>query len=299
VKMTQVRLFALSLAALVSAATLIPAALAPAAAAAEPALEASNIEFARDVPVVPMAEWEIDEHGRAEQTGARIPIAAGAADTAKAPANASRYDSQTFSFSPGVLRVLKFTAANGGVLHQITSETEIYVLKGSATVGVRGTPTVLHAGDVVNLPSGVLRSIPGKLEDTTILAYTVGSTAKDPKAVFISGREVKNLPLPAGPKGGMNGAHTSVRRYAFDGNSIRVAELTGRGSTAPYTGNTDVIIYIASGHLQITVGDEVKDVSAGDVLREQAGLPSFWKVSGKATFVATNSPFHEVAARQP
>ncbi len=279
--------------------------LSGAAAAASIALAtaapapASNILPAAEVPVVPMAEWDVDQGGRAEQTGARILIAAGEADTAKAPPTASRYTSQTFRFTPGELRVLRFRAAQGGVLHQITTENEIYVLQGSAIVGVRGTPTEIHAGDAVALPSGVLRSIPGKAEDTVILAYTVASTVKDAKAVLVRGTEVKAAPLPKGPKGGVGGARTVVRRYVFEGNSIRVAELSGKGTTTPYTGNTDVILYIASGQLRITVGDEVKDVTAGDVLREEAGKPSFWGVTGKASFVATNSPPHSVAARQP
>ncbi len=257
--------------------------------------EPSNVLLAKDVPVVPMAEWEIVQQGRAEQTGARILIAAGEADTAKAPPEASRYDSQTFAFAPGnfsrgVLRVLKFSRAHGGVLHQITTETEIYVLKGSATVGVAGVPTAITAGDVVNLPSGVLRSIPGKVEDTVILAYTVANTEKAPKAALIRGQDVKQTALTAGPKVGVGGAKVAVRRYSFDGNSIRVAQLTGHGTTTPYRGNTDVLIYVVGGPLQITIGDEVKDVSAGDVLREEAGKTSFWKVSGRSGFVATNSP---------
>jgi quercetin dioxygenase-like cupin family protein len=267
----------------------------PLTARAEGPAEQSNVELAKDVPTVPMAEWEIVQQGAAEQTGARILIAAGAADTAKAPPSASRYESQTFKFAPGdfttgELRVLKFSKATGGVLHQITTETELYVVKGSAMVGVRGVPTAITAGDVVNLPSGVLRSMPGKPEDTVVLAFTVANTERAPQAVLVKGSEVKLTPQTRGPKVGVGGTKLAVRRYVFDGNSIRVAQLSGRGSTTPYTGGVDVLIYVASGRLKIHVGDEVKEVAAGDVLREQAGKTTFWDVSGPATFIATNSP---------
>jgi len=258
----------------------------------------SNILLAKDVPVVPMAEWEVEQKGAAEQTGARILIAAGTDDTAKAPPNASRYDSQTFHFPHGDVRVLTFRKATGGVVHQITTETEIYVVKGSATVNVRGAPVEIVAGDVVNLPSGVLRSVPGKAEDTTIVAYTVANTTKDAKSAVVRGADLPTPVLAGGPKAGVGGATTAVKRYTFDGNSIRVAHLAGSGKTSPYTGNVDVLIYVASGHLRITVGDESREVSAGDVLCEEAGKPSFWEVLADSSFVATNSPAPETALNQ-
>ncbi|NBW89590.1 MAG: hypothetical protein EBR51_06715, partial [Gammaproteobacteria bacterium] len=88
---------------------------------------AGEVQYAKDTPVVPMAEWEIVQKGAAEQTGARVLIAAGAAELGRAPAGASRYDSQTFRFPSGDMRVLSFRKASGGVLHQITTETQIYV----------------------------------------------------------------------------------------------------------------------------------------------------------------------------
>jgi quercetin dioxygenase-like cupin family protein len=261
-------------------------AAAPAAVEARP----SNIRFSADVPVVPMAEWEIVQRGAAEQTGARVLIAAGPDEIARAPKDAVRYLSQTFSFPTGSLRVLTFTKANGGVLHQITSETQLYVLKGSASVGVRGVPTEIRAGDAVNLPSGVLRSIKGRAEDTTVLAFTVGTAVAEPKAAVVRGKDTPDKPLTEGPKADGASAKVSVQRYVFDGNSIRVARLKGPGKTAPVTPATDVLVYVASGRMQITVGDEVKTVSAGDVLREEAGLPAFWDVIEDSMFVATNAP---------
>ena len=265
-------------------------ALAPALAGAQNQTDASNVVYSKDVPIVPMAEWEIEQRGAAEQTGARILIAAGHDELAKAPANAARYDSQTFQFPGGNIRVLKFTRQNGGVLHQITTETQLYVIKGSATVGVRGEQVAIGAGDVVNLPSGVLRSLPGKAVDTTILAYTVGSAMRDTKAGVIRAKDTPEAAIGAGEKSGVAGAKVFVRRYAYDGNSIRVARLTGKGQTTPATPKEDVLIFLLSGRMQITIGDEVKTVAAGDALREQMAKPTHWDVYENSSFIATNAP---------
>jgi quercetin dioxygenase-like cupin family protein len=250
----------------------------------------SNVISAKDIAVVPMAEWEIVQKGAAEQTGARILIAAGTAEMARAPANAVKYDSQTFRFPTGSLRVLNFTKKNGGVLHQITTETQLYVVKGSATVDVRGVATEIRTGDVVNLPSGVMRNRKNKSEDTTILAFTVGNIQKDAKAVVVRGKDTRVTPITEGPKAGVDTAKVSVQRYVFEGNSVRVARLKGPGQTSPITPATDVLIYLVSGRMQITIGDEVKEVAAGDVLREEAGKSTHWDVRQDSMFVATNAP---------
>ena len=269
----------------VAVASVLPA--VPAAAAAPPP---SNIVFGKDVPVIPMAEWEVVQQGAAEQTGARILIAAGDRELARAPAGASRYQSQTFTVPGGDLRVLRFRKAAGGVLHQVTSETQYYVVEGSAVVDVAGKTTGIAAGDVVNLPSGVLRSDPRGAEDTTILAFTTPSSVANPRAAVLRAKETPAVPLAAGPKAGRGSARVSVRRYAFEGNSIRVASLKGRGTTAPATPAVDVLVYLVSGRMQITIGDEVKTVSAGDALREEAGKPASWDVLEDSVFVATNAP---------
>jgi quercetin dioxygenase-like cupin family protein len=259
-----------------------------AAAQTQPA--PSNIVYGKDVELVPMAEWEIVQRGAAEQTGARILIAAGAAEMARAPADAIKYDSKTFRFPSGTLRVLSFTKKNGGVLHQITTETQLYVLKGSVTVDVRGVNTEIRAGDVVNLPSGVLRSKKNKAEDTTILAMTVGNTMLGAKAVVVRGKDTPNTPIPAGPKTDVVMTKVAVQRYTFDGNSVRVARQKGPGKTSSVKPGTDVLLYIAAGQMQITVGDETKEVGAGDALREEAGKPTFWDVRQNTMFIATNAP---------
>ncbi len=257
-------------------------------ATAQAVQAASNIRLAADTPVVAMAEWEILQTGAAEQTGARILIAAGADELTRAPANAVRYDSQAFKFNNGEIRVLTFRKAGGGVLHQITTETQLYVVKGSAIVGAAGQIVQIRAGDVVNLPSGVLRSIPRRLEDTTVVLYTVRSSKPDAKALVIRGKDTPLTPLAAGPKAGVDTAKVSVQRYVFDGNSIRIARLTGPGKTGAVTPPVDALIYMLSGRMEITVGEETRIVQAGDALCEAAGLPTHWDVLEDSSFIATN-----------
>ena len=258
------------------------------AATAQVAHAAGNIRLAAETPVIAMAEWEILQTGAAEQTGARILIAAGADELARAPANAVRYDSQAYKFNNGEIRVLTFRKAGGGVLHQITTETQLYLVKGSAVVGAAGQTVQIRAGDVVNLPSGVLRSIPRKLEDTTVLLYTVRNAKPGAKALVIRGRDTPVTPLTAGPKAGVDTATVSVQRFVFDGNSIRIARLTGPGKTGAVTPQVDALIYMLSGRMEITVGDETRIVQAGDALCEEAGLPTHWDVLEESSFIATN-----------
>jgi quercetin dioxygenase-like cupin family protein len=253
-----------------------------------PARLDSNVLFAKDVPVVPMAEWQVEQKGAAEQTGARVLIAAGPAELGRAPPGASRYDSQTFRFPTGDIRVLSFRKAAGGVLHQITTEKSIYVVKGSAIVDVAGVATEIVAGDVVSLPGGVLRSRPGKAEDTTIVAFTTRDTLASPKAMVLRGKDAKVTAIASGDKAGLGNTKVTVQRYVFDGNSIRVARLAGEGRTAPVTPPVDALIYMLDGPMQITIGDDVKTVSAGDALREAAGLSTHWDVPRKGAFLATN-----------
>ena len=108
--------------------------------------------------------------------------------------------------------------------------------------------------------------------------------------VVVRGKDTPSAPIPSGPKSGTDGAKVTVQRYNFDGNSVRVARLKGPGKTSPALPAVDVLIYVASGRMQITVGDETKVVSAGDVLREEAGKSTFWDVLEPSMFVATNAP---------
>ncbi len=270
---------------------LLAASLLTAGPAAAQALHApSNVILGSAVKAVPMAEWEVEQTGAAEQTGARILIAAGDEELKRAPATASRYDSTTFKHPSGTIRVLAFKKDQGGVLHQITSETVIYVLKGSAEVGVVGVPTALGAGDVVSLPSGVLRSKKGAAEDTTVIAFTVGHTDKAAPAAVIRAKDTPEQAIAAGPKAGTDTAKVAVRRYNFPGNSVRVASVQGPGKTNVTTPDTDVLLYLTSGRARVTVGTETQEVKAGDTVREAAGMAMFWDVQENMSFVATNAP---------
>ncbi|MDX2221309.1 MAG: hypothetical protein SFV21_01095 [Rhodospirillaceae bacterium] len=250
----------------------------------------SNVLRGADVPWVPMAEWEILSTARAEQSGARILIAAGDEEIARAPQDAVKYRAKTFAFPTGDIRILDFTQAAGGVLHQVTYETQIYVLQGSAEVGVAGVPTPIFAGDVVSLPSGVLRSQQGKAEDTVIIAYTV-APPKDGKSKLVRAADAPEATIRQGEKSGQGGTTVTVKRYVFDGNSIRVAALTKGGRTTEVKPDTDALIYLLSGRMGITIGPETTVVEAGDALREPAGLPTFWEVTENASFISTSAPF--------
>jgi quercetin dioxygenase-like cupin family protein len=257
-------------------------------AGAQQAAAESNIRLAAETPVIAMAEWEVQQTGAAEQTGARILIAAGADELTRAPAKAARYESQAFKFNHGEIRILNFHKASGGVLHQITTETQLYVVKGSATVGVAGQIVQIRSGDVVNLPSGVLRSIANAVEDTTLILHTVRSSQPGAKAALVRASDTPASPLTAGPKVGVDNVKVSVQRYSFDGNSIRVARLVGPGKTGIVTPPVDALIYLLSGRMEITIGDEVKVVKAGDAVCEAAGLATHWDVLEESSFVATN-----------
>ena len=253
-----------------------------------PVAGAAEVQFAKDTPTIQMAEWEIVQKGAAEQTGARVMIAAGPTELARAPTSAVRYDSQTFRFPSGEIRVLKFRKSSGGVLHQITTETQLYVATGSASVDVAGVRTELAAGDVVHLPSGVARNAASGAEDTTLVLHTVTSAPAGAKAAVVRGKDNPEAVIESGEKAGVGGARVAVQRYAFDGNSIRVAKLSGNGQTSPAIPKVDALIYLLSGRMKLHLGNEIFDVAAGDALREPAGVSAHWEVTEPASFVATN-----------
>lgn len=252
------------------------------------AADRPNVLYAKDTPAIPMAEWEIVQQGAAEQTGARILIAHGKDELAKAPANAVKYTSQAFRFATGDIRVLEFRKATGGVLHQVTTETALYVLEGSAVVNVGGTPTEVRAGDVVSMPSGVIRSRPNAAEDTTLVLHTVFGTPSNRKPAVVRAKDTPEN-VAGKPDAAKKSAGLALRRYAFDGNSVRVARLTGPGSTPPNNHNTDSLIYILDGPMTLTQGDEKATVNKGDALREVAGLITYWDVPRNGAFLSTSA----------
>ena len=256
-------------------------------AGAQTLYSATNFIHGADVKEIAMAEWEIVATGAAEQTGARILIAAGDEELKGAPKTAVRYGSKTYKFPSGEIRVLTFTKANGGVLHQITNETTLMVLKGSAEVGVAGVPTKIAAGDVVSYPSGVLRSLKRKTEDTTVVLWTVGSTEKAPKSMVVRGKDLKESkpPAPAAP----GSSTTFSKRYTFEGNSIRQNRVKGPGKSSPALPRRDVRVYVASGSGKLTVGNETKAVTAGDAAREEGFKSTNWELDGELVFIAIDA----------
>ena len=249
------------------------------------------------VPVEQFAEWD----SKARE-GATVLINWGK-DTAKAPKEAVKYEQKTFAFPTGTIRVLDFKKANGGVLHMITMENEIFVLKGTVTVDVAGQNVTLNAGDAAYYPSGVMR---GK-GDATILSWNVTGTvpATAAKAQVVrakeaptstsaewdgpDGKRVKaNKPeeLKKMPK---NAIKLAVTRYTFDGNSVRVAKNYKGGPTSPASGGLDALIYVTSGKLKFFQDGKEADVVPGDAIREIAGARHYWNRLEDSSFVATSS----------
>jgi quercetin dioxygenase-like cupin family protein len=247
------------------------------------------------VPAVRFAEWDADGTVRIVMDD----------EADRAPPTASRYESKTYGWGTGSIRTLTFKKQPGGVVHQITFETEIYVLQGSVEVGLAGKPVKLDAGDAISLPSGVMRN-PKPRGDTVVLLFAVGSAAKDAKPKVVRLRDTEAIPSASWTRDGKavtarapedvkkappGAARWSTRRYEFDGNSIRVATFRKGGSTGTGVTQTDALIYVAKGRIGRTEGPESAVLAAGDAVREQAGLAGHWDAVDEATFIATSAPF--------
>jgi len=143
------------------------------------------------VEPIPLAEWEAPNREADGPQLPRISIAEGEAAVARAPDYATRYEAKEYVFPMGYLRVLTFKKDAGPVVHQITFETQLYLLQGSASVGVGCEQVAITTGDAVFLPSGVMRN-PDPQEDTVVALFTVSNTAENPKAKVVRGAD---LPL--------------------------------------------------------------------------------------------------------
>lgn len=259
---------------------------------------------AKSAPVTPMAEWDVVQKAVGEQTGSRVLIGEGPAGVARAPAGASKYSAKSYKFPTGAARVLTFRKADGPVIHQITFESELFMLQGSAEVTVLGKTVTLSKGDAVFLPTGVLRNMKPR-EDTVVLQFFVGSTAEKPRASAVHAKDLAETTLAQWEsdskwitartpeevrKAPKEAAVYSVRRYVFDGNSIRHARLKKGGRTAPAKYDVDVIIYIAKGRMIRHEGDQVFEVVEGDVLREVKGETGYWELLEDSEFISTDAP---------
>ncbi len=254
-----------------------------------------------DAPVYAQAEWDLpvsDENG---PVYARSFLAEGdAAQTA--PDGASHYTAQEFNFPMGTLRVLRWE--KGPVIHQVTFETQLYMLKGSASVGVAGEVVEVKEGDAVFLPSGILRN-PDPNGETVVLSYIVSANADAPQAKVVRG---EGLPVMAiaqwmdgeepvtatnhddilkAPDGA---AKFTVKRYSGDGNSFRHAVLEAGGRTTPARNGRDILIYVNKGLMKRTEDGIEYMVKAGDAIREELDKSGYWEILEDSEFIATDMP---------
>ena len=258
------------------------------------------------VEPMPLAEWEVPNREAPGNQLPRIRIAEGEAAVARAPDHATRYFAKEYSFPMGSLRVLTFKKDAGPVIHQITFETELFMLQGSATVGVLGEQVPIKAGDAVFLPSGVLRN-DNPTEDTVVALFMVSHTGENPASQVVRGDDLEFTTIAQYIR---DGEPTTVRRaedlakapkdagvfdlkrYSFDGNSIRLAKLRKGGRTTPATNSrSDILIYISKGRMRRTEDGKVYEVVAGDAIREEWGKTGYWDLLEASEFLATNMPF--------
>ena len=280
-------------------------ALAAFAAGAVNAQETSLIHIpAKDAPEYPVAEWENPLRDADGPQRPRIGIAEGEAAVANAPDHATHYTAKEYNFPMGSLRVLHFEKDAGPVIHQITFETQLMMLEGFTTVGSAGKTVSLNQGDAVSLPSGVLRN-DNPDGDTVIATWVVPYTAENPKSAVVRGADLPvrtlaqymdgDTPVTAMTpediaKAPDDAGKFDLKRYSFDGNSIRHAILHKGGKTTHGTNGRDILIYIWKGHMLRTEDGVEYEVKAGDAIREENQKTGWWDLLEDSEFLATDMP---------
>ncbi|NKB45922.1 MAG: hypothetical protein GKS03_16790 [Alphaproteobacteria bacterium] len=255
-----------------------------------------------EAPIFAEAEWDLPAPNTDGPVYARSFIAEGDA-ASTAPDGASHYSAQEYNFPMGTLRVLKWES--GPVIHQITFETQLYMLKGSATVGLAGETVAVSAGDAVFLPSGILRN-PDPDGETVVLTYIVSNNADAPKAKVVRGEGLNVMAIAqwmdgddpttatdhdailSAPDGA---AKFTVKRFSGDGNSFRHAVLEAGGRTTPATNGRDILIYVNKGKMKRTEDGVEYLVQAGDAIREEDAKSGYWEILEDSEFIATDMPF--------
>ena len=245
-----------------------------------------------------LAEWEV-----INDLGSRIRIVWGQEAVDAPPPEASRYMQKSYVFPTGTIRVLEFKEDKGGMMHAITVETAIYMLKGTGTVEVAGKTVVLNEGDLASYPSGTLRGD----GDATVIAWTVtGSKINEAaKAMVVRSADVPvshsaQWPGPDGkvvraraPEALKEAPDDAIRldlwRYTFDGNSVRVTKNYKGGPTSKATGSLDALIYVTLSKLHFFQDDLDFIAGPGDAIREIAGHYHNWIRLEESSFVATSS----------
>ncbi len=201
-------------------------------------------------------------------------------DAAKqAPRKAVRYEAKMVAWPTATVKVLTFTRQGGGVLHPITDETTVYVLRGSVDTTVDGKPVTLAIGDLASLPKGALTNTGKKAADAVVVAWTAASLTPGATPAVVRAAEV-----PPNKMGQM-----AIRRYTFPGNSVRVVAQDAGFKTAPTTAKTDSLIYVTTGAMTFMEDGQTFQVKAGDFLREAAGLMHHWDVAVESGFVTTSA----------
>ncbi|MBT4740701.1 MAG: hypothetical protein HOH20_10580 [Rhodospirillaceae bacterium] len=255
-----------------------------------------------DAPAYAEAEWNLPVPKADGPVYERTFIAEGDA-AATAPDGAGHYVAKEYNFPMGALRVLKWDSVP--VIHQITFETQLYMLKGSATVGLAGETVTVNAGDAVFLPSGILRN-PDPEGETVILTYIVSNSAEAPKAKIVRGEGLNVMAIAqwmdgddpttatdhdailSAPDGA---AKFTVKRYSGDGNSFRHAVLEAGGRTTPATNGRDILIYVNKGRMKRTEDGVEYMIKAGDAIREENAKSGYWEILEDSEFIATDMPF--------
>ncbi len=244
-------------------------------------------ETGASTQVVQFAEWEQAQQG-SEATDARNRIAQGPA-VAKAPATASRYEAKAFAFPTGTVRVLTWKKGTP-VLHQVTFETEIFVLQGTIEVGPlfghKGKKVTLRTGDAMTMPAGVIRNAK-TTEDTILFQAFVGAFKTNPKSQVLYGKDVKAIDGAAQP----GSPKFKVKRYVFDGFSIRhITMPKGVVSDPTEKAAHERFVYVHSGHMRRLEGGQTYDVHGGDAFREKPEVPGGWEVLEPSVFLIVDAP---------
>lgn len=217
----------------------------------------------------PMAAW---------RKGSALRSAEGSEAVRKAPRRAVRYDVKKVSWPSGAVKVLTFRKSDGGVLHPISDETLIYVLQGSVQTTVGDRTVVLTNGDVASLPAAALTN-PGAPADAIVLAWTAGSLTPGATPALVT----------AAAAAKQNAGQLTIQRYEFPGNSVRAVNLAKGLKTNPNSAKTDSLIYVTRGPMRFMQNGQDFVVTAGDFIREVAGLMHGWDVTEESAFVTTSA----------
>ena len=206
---------------------------------------------------------------------------------------------KTFALPPGTARIITFKS--GDTAYKLDGEVQFYVLKGAVEATVDGKDVTLAEGDVVSGPTGAIKH---KGAEAIVIAHKVESAVPAPKPAVVRGADTPaglqvqwmqdgkpqaattEEAAKAAPK---DAARFNVKRYTFDGNSIRVITFQKGGNSNPSVYQQDNILYMSKGHMKRHVGDQVADVKAGDVVQEQLGTTGYWEVLEDSQLVSTTA----------